>query len=116
MPNVDTELVAEWIEQQCKTSPPDHTDEPIPELFEDYDPDSIDAEIADLWQWGLIKVELRDGEQYLSETDFNKELCERDWLEQYINVKLGRPPSEGFTDVVSDTIGPKTNINPYEHL
>ncbi|UXF50823.1 MAG: hypothetical protein HQRvContig01_30 [Haloquadratum phage sp.] len=91
MTELDPEAIVAWIEQHTEHSPPNQAKDPA-ELFQDFDEDSLDQEIADLWRWGLAEVEMRDGEQYIQMTEFGTELHELGVQELYLNAKLGHVP------------------------
>lgn len=91
MSEPDPKAVVAYIEQHCENSPPNSAGNPD-ELWNDFDPDSLDQEIADLWKWGILEAELEGGEQYIKLSEFGAELEEKDLCETYINAKLGKLP------------------------
>jgi hypothetical protein len=87
----DPEVLATAIEVQAENQPND-PEQPIHEIWQDYNPEKLDRELADLWRWGVIEASVEDGEQFVQLSVFGEELEEKGMLDDYITLKLGELP------------------------
>jgi hypothetical protein len=87
---IEPENYIDMVHQITDNDPPSDPKD-LDVLWQDFDKDSLDEELADLWRWGIIEVSMRNGEQYIQMSAFGEELHQLGVHDEYVSAMLGNP-------------------------